>query len=193
MPCREIHPSAANDDVRVQSLSFLVRIQSGTCVVVAAHGAGHVTPWASRLFSSPILPRSCTYTTSHPPLNLNWGCQHRSSSIVVSPFTSYVDQIWSIHRTRSSAGFSLDIPLIMLVSSILRCYYWLGAHFDRSLLVQALNMIGIQLLLLKIALDNRPQPSHKGGVENTPFAGAREGDVAVARPYNFWQWRSRRP
>ena len=41
--------------------------------------------------------------------------------IVTSPVTSYADQIWSFHKSRSSAGFSLDIPLIMLVSSILKC------------------------------------------------------------------------
>jgi uncharacterized membrane protein YkvI len=43
--------------------------------------------------------------------------------IVTSPVTSYADQIWSINKSRSSAGFSLDIPLIMLVSSILK-YVW---------------------------------------------------------------------
>ena len=44
--------------------------------------------------------------------------------IVTSPVTSYADQIWSINKSRSSAGFSLDIPLIMLVSSVLKsvCY-----------------------------------------------------------------------
>lgn len=41
--------------------------------------------------------------------------------IATSPVTSYADQIYSIHKTRSSAGFSLDIPLIMLVASILKC------------------------------------------------------------------------
>ncbi|KAG9729538.1 hypothetical protein KCU59_g13271, partial [Aureobasidium melanogenum] len=53
--------------------------------------------------------------------------------LVTSPVTSYADQIYSIHRTRSSAGFSLDIPLIMLVASILKLFYWLGARFDLSL------------------------------------------------------------
>lgn len=41
-------------------------------------------------------------------------------SLISSPLTSYADQILSIHRNRSSAGFSLDIPLIMLVASILK-------------------------------------------------------------------------
>lgn len=43
--------------------------------------------------------------------------------IATSPVTSYADQIYSIHKTRSSAGFSLDIPLIMLVASILKCVF----------------------------------------------------------------------
>lgn len=45
---------------------------------------------------------------------------HRFPRLITSPITSYADQIYSIHRTRSSAGFSLDIPLIMLVASILK-------------------------------------------------------------------------
>lgn len=45
--------------------------------------------------------------------------------IIVSPITSYADQIAAIYRSKSSAGFSLDIPLIMLAASILR-YVLLG-------------------------------------------------------------------
>ena len=40
--------------------------------------------------------------------------------IVMSPILSYSDQAISMHRNKSSAGFSLDIPLIMLVASFLR-------------------------------------------------------------------------
>ncbi|KAF2191701.1 PQ loop repeat protein [Zopfia rhizophila CBS 207.26] len=102
--------------------------------------------------------------------------------IATSPITSYADQIYSIHRTRSSAGFSLDIPLIMLVASILKVYYWFGAHFSTSLLLQALLMITIHLLLLHVALSNRPSTYQ-------PFAHS----MSAPRPYNFWQWRSPRP
>jgi len=42
------------------------------------------------------------------------------ASLITSPLTSYSDQIYSIHKNKSSAGFSLDIPLIMLVASILK-------------------------------------------------------------------------
>ncbi|KAI9843798.1 MAG: hypothetical protein M1838_002445 [Thelocarpon superellum] len=74
---------------------------------------------------------------------------------------------------------------------MLVCYYWLGAQFDKSLLAQALNMIIVQVLLLKVALDHRPPPSHKGGIDSAPFAGLKAGELA--RPYNFWQWRSPKP
>ncbi|KAG9200010.1 hypothetical protein B5807_08733 [Epicoccum nigrum] len=106
--------------------------------------------------------------------------------IATSPITSYADQIYSIHKTRSSAGFSLDIPLIMLVASILKIFYWFGAHYSTSLLVQALLTIGVQLLLLHVALANRAVPS------TTPFAGLA-APAPRKRPYSFWQWRSTRP
>jgi solute carrier family 66, member 2 len=72
-------------------------------------------------------------------------------------------------------------------------FYYPGAHFDTSLLIQALIMIAIQLVLLKVALDHRPSPSSKGGEAAIPFAANREGDLGVPRPFNFWQWRSPKP
>ncbi|KAK2748497.1 hypothetical protein FQN57_000630 [Myotisia sp. PD_48] len=56
-------------------------------------------------------------------------------------------------------------------------------------------MIFVQGILLKIALDNRPPPSSKNGIEHIPFSshgsGAHSG--GYARPYGFWQWRTTRP
>jgi hypothetical protein len=40
--------------------------------------------------------------------------------IALSPLISYSDQAVSMHRNKSSNGFSLDVPLIMLVASLLR-------------------------------------------------------------------------
>lgn len=72
-----------------------------------------------------------------------------------------------------------------------RIFYWPGARFDASLLIQSLIMVGMQVALLKIALDHRPAPSNKGGEAGLPFAPP-EG-VFTQRPYNFWQWRSPKP
>ncbi|KAI4286315.1 MAG: hypothetical protein L6R35_004431 [Caloplaca aegaea] len=103
--------------------------------------------------------------------------------LILSPFTSYTDQILSIHRTRTSAGFSLDIPLIMLTASILKIFYWPGARYDFSLLIQAFLMVGVQMTLLKVALDNRP--AWRG---ERPFVETEEG-----RPLDFWRWKAQRP
>lgn len=55
---------------------------------------------------------------------VKWAVTHVAPLfIVTSPVTSYADQIWSMSKKRSSAGFSLDIPLIMLVASILKYVY----------------------------------------------------------------------
>lgn len=116
--------------------------------------------------------------------------------LVLSPFLSYGDQALSMNRKRSSAGFSLDIPLIMLVASFLRIFYYPGAHFDKALLVQSIFMVLVQLALLKIALDHRPPPPSKGGEAAAPFAGVGAGQSSglfATRPYNFWQWRSPKP
>ncbi|KAL4870255.1 hypothetical protein BDV12DRAFT_63702 [Aspergillus spectabilis] len=110
--------------------------------------------------------------------------------LVTSPLTSYTDQILSIHRNRSSAGFSLDIPLIMLIASILKVFYWFGDHFPTALLAQAVIMIAVQLVLLKVALDNRPAPGQRSGLEHIPFSSDDKGFV---RPYDFWQWKNARP
>lgn len=135
--------------------------------------------------------------------------------LIMSPILSYTDQAVAMHRARSSAGFSLDIPLIMLVASIFRfvslapmygsidvvilmvtiyrVFYYPGAKFDEALLIQSFCNIFIQLILLKIALDHRPPPSSKGGDAALPFAGAQDGFGGFQRPYNFWQWRSPKP
>lgn len=77
----------------------------------------------------------------------------------------------------------------MLTASVLKLFYWPGARYDLSLLVQALVMVGVQSILLKVALDNRPGWRVEGGV---PFAGEKASGQEV-RPWGFWRWRNQRP
>lgn len=53
-------------------------------------------------------------------------------------------------------------------------------------------MVGVQIVVLHIALLYRPPVGAQYSL-NQPFAGAKESDAHVNRPYNFWQWRSRKP
>jgi hypothetical protein len=52
-------------------------------------------------------------------------------------------------------------------------------------------MIIVQLVMLKVALDNRPSTGGRNGIEHAPFSGA--GSNATARPYEFWQWKNDKP
>ena len=79
-----------------------------------------------------------------------------------------------------------------LITVEYRVFYYPGARFDASLLIQSFIMIAIQLVLLKVALDHRPGPSSKGGEAATPFTTSHD-NWSIQRPYNFWQWRSSKP
>jgi hypothetical protein len=70
-------------------------------------------------------------------------------------------------------------------------FYWFGAYYSFPLLVQAVVMIGVQIILLKVALENRPPPSLKDGIEHAPFSG--QAHSGFKRPYDFWQWKATRP
>jgi hypothetical protein len=59
-------------------------------------------------------------------------------------------------------------------------------------------MILVQIVLLKVALDNRPPSGMRDGLEHAPFSAySREGIVqqilSGKRPYQFWQWPTPRP
>lgn len=104
--------------------------------------------------------------------------------LMSSPLTSYGDTVYTIWKTKSSAGFSLDLCGIMLVSSILRVAFYFGEPYEASLLWQALIMIAIQVVLLSLALQYRApnvvytkgdefftQPIGGGGTAGVPGAG----------------------
>ncbi|ODQ66892.1 hypothetical protein NADFUDRAFT_14741, partial [Nadsonia fulvescens var. elongata DSM 6958] len=93
--------------------------------------------------------------------------------LTISPITSYGDTLLTIIRNRSSQGFSVDLCAIMLISSTMRVFFWLGRPFDVSLLLQALVMIVTQCGLLYVALKYRgdstswlPGPSGDSTIEN---------------------------
>lgn len=99
--------------------------------------------------------------------------------LVLSPLTSYLDTVLNIYKTKSSAGFSLDVCGIMLISSILKVFFYFGRPYEYSLYLQSWIMIAIQVVLLKFALDHRPKQWNGGPLDET---------VPRARPFKFWEW-----
>lgn len=132
--------------------------------------------------------------------------------LVTSPLTSYLDTLLSIYKSKSSAGFSLDICGIMLVSSIFKVFFYFGRPYEMSLFIQAWIMIAVQVVLLKVALQYRPRKWIRGpldkdpsGKDNSwrtgleaeytflkPFLQFLYGDVSnsSSRPFSFWEWES---
>lgn len=80
--------------------------------------------------------------------------------IVSSPLTSYLDTILSIYNKQSAQGFSLDLCGIMLVASLLRVAFYFGEPFEFSLLLQAVLMIGVQIIVLWLGLFYRVAPEY---------------------------------
>lgn len=74
-----------------------------------------------------------------------------------TPLLSYGSTVLSIRRLRSSNGFSIDICATMLISSILRIFYYINDPFEKALLRQCFIMIFIQIILLNTALKYRDE------------------------------------
>lgn len=76
--------------------------------------------------------------------------------------------------------------------TLYRVFFWFGEHYSGTLLTQAIVMIVVQIAMLKVALDNRPSPGGRNGIEHAPFSGAG-ASVGSSRPYEFWQWKNTKP
>ncbi|AMD20762.1 HDR019Wp [Eremothecium sinecaudum] len=77
--------------------------------------------------------------------------------ISFTPLLSYGTTVWSISRSRTALGFSIDICATMLIASILRVSYYLISPYEKALLTQSLCMIFIQTILLYTSLYYRPE------------------------------------
>lgn len=111
--------------------------------------------------------------------------------LATSPLTSYLDTIVTIHRRKSSAGFSLDVCAIMLVSSICKVYFWISRRYEMSLFIQAIVMICVQLVLLKLALQHRPRQWAHGPLDRDPDTNTNKDEIK--RPFDFWRWEKEQP
>ncbi|CAH00801.1 Any1p [Kluyveromyces lactis] len=85
--------------------------------------------------------------------------------ISFTPLFSYGTTVLAIHKSQTSLGFSLDICATMLIASILRVSYYLITPYEITLLRQSIVMILIQLILLKVALNYRPEDAKYENLE----------------------------
>lgn len=77
--------------------------------------------------------------------------------LVVGPVIGYIPQYHEIQKTHNFRAFSPLVSLILLVSNILRIFFWVEKRFELALLLQSVVMIVAQLLLLELIVRLRRQ------------------------------------
>lgn len=88
-------------------------------------------------------------------------------AIPLAPLYTYGTTCWSIHKRKTSVGYSIDICATMLISSILRILYYFISPYELSLLQQSVVMIAIQCVLLKVSLAYRPHTYNPDALSDT--------------------------
>ncbi|GBL48410.1 hypothetical protein ACI3LY_002681 [Candidozyma auris] len=113
------------------------------------------------------------------------------TNLIISstPLFTYGLTCWGIYRNKSSTGFSIDICLSMLVSSILRILYYFVVPYEVSLLRQSFSMVFIQCLLLWTSLKYRPKTYNPDNLAELPDLSEELSNVpkALVSPYSYDQ------
>ena len=71
---------------------------------------------------------------------------------VILPSVGYIHQYMKIVSLQKTEGFSKLVSFILIISYIFRIFFWVGKHFEKSILFNGIFGIIIQLLLLRVCL-----------------------------------------
>jgi hypothetical protein len=70
--------------------------------------------------------------------------------VAVAPVIGYYSQLELIRKQKSVGPFSIDVCAILMISAILRIYFWITNGYAINLLFQAMFIIIIQVPTLTI-------------------------------------------
>ncbi|KAI9620019.1 hypothetical protein H4Q26_014001 [Puccinia striiformis f. sp. tritici PST-130] len=102
---------------------------------------------------------------------MTWISTLSSIGMALGPPLVYLDQYQTIHKTKSSQGFSHLICVVLLIANITRLFYWLGERFETALLIQSILMIIAQLSLLRICLLYTTKSSGPDSAQDSDYRG----------------------
>ena len=71
---------------------------------------------------------------------------------VILSSVGYIHQYYKIMTLKKTEGFSKFISFILIMSFIIRIFFWVGKRFEITILLNAIFGIVVQLLLLRICL-----------------------------------------
>ena len=80
--------------------------------------------------------------------------------ITFFPSIGYILQVNKFKRTKSSKGFSKIIFLLLIISNILRIYFWIAKQFSIVLLYQSFVIIICQIFLIHYYIKYREEPEN---------------------------------
>jgi hypothetical protein len=73
-------------------------------------------------------------------------------AVAVGPLIGYISQLQLIKQNKSIGSFSIDICAILMISAILRIYFWIESGYAINLLFQAMFIIIIQVYTILFRL-----------------------------------------
>lgn len=65
--------------------------------------------------------------------------------VAVAPLSGYISQLRLIQQEKSLGTFSIDVCAILMISGILRIFFWFAEGYAINLLFQAIFIIIIQV------------------------------------------------
>ena len=68
--------------------------------------------------------------------------------MILGPCLGYILQTYTMIKTQTSDGFSTYVSFILIISNLLRLFWWYCIRFSLVILIAAIVMILCQLLLL---------------------------------------------
>jgi hypothetical protein len=95
---------------------------------------------------------------------------------VVLPLVGYIHQYMKIKILQNTEGFSKLVSFILIMAYIIRIFFWIGNHFEITILINAIFGLIMQLLLLQICIK---------------YDKKLQKDLHISRLLNlkeFWNW-----
>jgi uncharacterized protein with PQ loop repeat len=118
--------------------------------------------------------------------------------MIFCPSFGYIAQAVKFNETKSSEGFSKYLCLIILISNILRIYFWIGKQFTIVLLYQSITVIIFQFYLIHVSLyyDNSYKKNEYKPLNSNEYSNKLNNNnynsyyINLSIDFNnFWKWK----
>ena len=108
--------------------------------------------------------------------------------MVFAPVLGYIPQYNMIRESKQLGSFSVDVCAILLISNIIRIFFWFAHGYALALFLQSILMIIAQLLVLRVCVQaiNHSKEDIDADIKDIVTMEAAEGFSL----FDFWRWSS---